>query len=231
MGVNVSSPKTFCGSFTHTAPTTEPSQNKVAAVWVWFDLVEKNTVDHTACKPCIAIIFLPSGTLGLPLAQRSLPPSFWDPSPSLQSSQQVGASRPTTGLMQQNDELSTTLYSNQCYAFGHHGNSEEKGANFIRSRAVPVSFSELPAGAVKSVAPVSVAPFHSLPLPRDSAVQHSAPQTPVGFNPCYNAFLVQPEVRPQLPRIPGEPQKPERKGKDPGSGDGIAETILTDGNQ
>ena len=157
------------------------------------------------------------------MSQRNLPVSFWNPSQKDQSHQHQQASFNHHGnpinMFQQNHNT-TTHYNNSYHSTGHHGNYEQNGPNFVRTRAIPVSYAQLPTGAVKSFSPglapqVSAQPCRAPapPFPQETAVQSNDLQTSLRFNPRYNSLLVQPDVKPHLPIVPGEPPLTKIEGR------------------
>lgn len=174
-----------------------------------------------------AFHYVSSGRTAFPMSQRNLPVSFWNPSQTTQSQHlQTGFSRRhgnSVNIFQQNHNT-TTHYNNSYHSTGHHGNFNHNGPNFVHTRTIPVSYAQLPPGTVKSLSPglapqMSVRPFRaSAPsFPQESAVQNNDLQpTSLRFNPSYNSLLVQPDVRPHLPHVPGEPPRTrtDRRSKD-----------------
>ena len=165
------------------------------------------------------VSFLYSERPSLPMSQRNLPASFWNPSQTDQS-QQLQTSFPPqdnrVSLFQQNLHNGTTHCNNGYHgSTGLHGNYDQSAPNVVRTRTIPVSYAQLPAGAVKTFPSgllAQQAPAHSYrpptpPFLQETAAQCNAIQTSLRFNPRYNALLVQPEVKPHLPVVPGEPCK------------------------
>lgn len=160
------------------------------------------------------------------MSQRSLPVSFWTPSQTDQSQHFQGFYNHHGNpihMLQQNHNPATH-YNRSCH-LNHRGNYDQNGTSFVRARAIPVSYAQLPRGAVKSftagLAPPQVsgppgrAPVPS--FPQDAAVQSTDLQpTSLRFNPRYNSLLVQPDVKPRLPVVPGEPPrtKIQRRSRD-----------------
>jgi len=160
------------------------------------------------------------------MSQRNFPVSFWNPSQTDQSQDLQGTfnhSGNPTHMFQQNHNT-ITHYNRSCHSKGHHGNYNQNGPNFVRARAIPVSYAQLPTGAVKSFSPGLAPPASAQPcrapapsFPQDAAVQGNEFQaSSLRFNPRYNSLLVQPDVKPHLPVVPGEPPrtKIEERGKD-----------------
>ena len=126
--------------------------------------------------------------------------------------------------MFQKNQNTITQYNRSCHSTGHHGNDDQTGPGFVRTRAIPVSYAQLPTGVVKGfssgLAPqVSAQPCRA---PAPSFLQAAAVQSndlqpsSLRFNPRYNTLLVQPDVKPHLPVVPGEPTHTqiEERGKD-----------------
>ena len=86
-------------------------------------------------------------------------------------------------------------------------------SNFVHTRTIPVSYAQLPTGTIKSDSSgpqIRVQPFHAFlhSLPHESALQNSDLEpNSLRFDPSYNSLLVQPDVKPHLPHIPGEPSR------------------------
>ena len=160
------------------------------------------------------------------MSQRNLPVSFWNPSQTDQSQHLQGTfnhSGKPIDMFQQNHNT-ITHYNRSCHSTGHHGNCDQNGPRFVCTRAIPVSYAQLPTGVVKSfslgLAPqVSAQPCRAA-LPsflQEAAVQSNDLQpSSLRFNPCYISLLVQPDVKPHLPVVPGEPTRTQIKesGKD-----------------
>ena len=160
------------------------------------------------------------------MSQRNLPVSFWNPSQTDQFQHLQGTfshnGKPIDMFQQNNNTI--THYNRSYHTTGHHGNSEQNGPTFVRTRAIPVSYAQLPTGVVKSfsagLAPqVSAQPCRA-PLPsfvQEAPVQSNDLQpSSLRFNPRYNSLLVQPDVKPHLPVVAGEPTRTQIKerGKD-----------------
>ena len=156
------------------------------------------------------------------MSQRNLPVSFWNPSQKDQSHQHLQTSFNHHGnpinMFQQNHNT-TTHYNSSYHSAGYHGKYKQNGPNFVRTRAITVSYAQLPTGVVETFSPglapqVSAQPAPSFPQEPD--VQSNDLQTSLRFNPSYNSLLVQPDVKPHLPIVPGEPPltKIEGRGKE-----------------
>ena len=126
-------------------------------------------------------------------------------------------------MFQQNNNT-ITRYNRSGHSTGHNGNYDQNGSNFVRTRAFPVSYSQLPTGVVKSFSPGLAPQVAAQPcrapapsFPQEVAVQRNdLQQSSLRFNPRYNSLLVQPDVKPHLPVVPGEPtrSKIEERGQD-----------------
>lgn len=160
------------------------------------------------------------------MSQRNLPISFWNPSHSEQSPQQLQTSSNchsnAVNTFQQNHN-GTNHYNNTYHHFtGQHGIYEQNTPNAVRARVIPVSYTQFPSGPFKSFAPgfTQQVPSQSCRVstssfPQEFTAQCNDTQNSSRFNPRYNALLVQPEVKPHLPVVPGEPRgKHDGKGKE-----------------
>lgn len=160
------------------------------------------------------------------MSQRNLPVSFWNPSHSDQSQHLQGSvSRHGNPVhMFQQNHNPAIHYNSSCPSTGRHGSHNQNGSNFVRARAIPVSYAQLPTGVVKSFTPGLAPQVPTQPcraaaptFPQEAAAQNTVLQpTSTRFNPRYNSLLVQPEVKPHLPVVPGEPscKKIEERSKD-----------------
>ena len=157
------------------------------------------------------------------MSQRNLPVSFWTPSQTDQSQHFQGFYTYHGNPIQtfQQNHNPATHFNPSCH-LNHCGNSDQKGTSFVRARAIPVSYAQLPTGAVKSFTPGLAPPQVSVPpcrapapsFPQDAAVQSTDLQpTSLRFNPRYNSLLVQPDVKPRLPVVPGEPPRTKIEGR------------------
>ena len=155
-----------------------------------------------------------SGRPSRPMSQRNLPVSFFNPSQTDQSQHLQGSyghSGKPIHMFQQNHNA-ITHYNRSCQSTGHHGNYDQNGPRFLRTRDIPVSYAQLPTGVVRGFSPglapqVSAQPYRSTApsFPHEATVQSNDLQSSLRFNPRYNSFLVQPDVKPHLPVVPGEP--------------------------
>ena len=158
------------------------------------------------------------------MSQRNLPVSFWNPSQTDQSRQGTFSRSGNPIHMFQQNHNAITHYNKSSHSTDHHGNYDQNGPNFVRARAIPVSYAQLPTGALKSFSPGLAPPASAPPcrasapsFPQDTTVHSSDLQaSSMRFNPSYNSLLVQPDVKPHLPVVPGEPTrtKIEERGKD-----------------
>ena len=163
-------------------------------------------------------LFVFSGRPTVPMSQRNLPASFWIP-PSRGQTHQLPTNYPCQSnsmrLFQQNAPNGTTYYSTGCHVpNGSHVSLERTTPNVVHAYAIPVSFSQLPVGVVKRFPPghrqQDSQPSYkasTLPLTQETDINCNEIQTPFRFNPGYNTLLVQPEVKPHLPVVPGEPSR------------------------
>lgn len=158
------------------------------------------------------------GRTSIPMSQRNLPPSFWNSSHKNQPQhhQTSLSHHGNSGNIFQQKHNTMTPYDCNYQATGNHDNfSHPTGSNFVYTRTIPMSYAQLPTGTVKNLSPgpgpqIRVQPCHaSTPsFPLESALQNSDLQpNSLRFDPSYNSLLVQPDVRPHLPHIPGEPSR------------------------
>ena len=160
------------------------------------------------------------------MSQRNFPASFWSPSHTEQSPQQLQTSSNchsnAVNMFQQNHNA-TNHYNNTYHNFtSQHSIYEQNTPTSVRARVIPVSFTQFPSGTFKNCTPgltqqVSSQSCRTLSpsFPQEFSAQCNDTQNSSRFNPRYNALLVQPEVKPNLPVVPGEPRaKQNGKGKD-----------------
>ena len=151
------------------------------------------------------------------MSQRNLPVSFFNPSQTDQSQHLQGSfthSGKPMHMFQQNHNA-ITHYNRSYQSTGHLGNCDQNGPRFLRTRDIPVSYAQLPTRVVRGFSPgltpqVSAQPCRSTApsFPQEPAVQSNDLQSSsLRFNPRYNSFLVQPDVKPHLPVVPGEPTR------------------------
>lgn len=166
-----------------------------------------------------------SGRLSRPMSQRGLPQSFFNPSQTDQFQRLQGtfshSGKPIHVFQQNNNTI--THYNKSCHSTGHHGNYDQNEPHFVQRRDIPVSYAQLPTGVVKGFSPAHVPRISAEPccapaasFPQQTAMQnHDLPPSSLRFNPRYNSLLVQPDVKPHLPVVPGEPTRTKReRGKD-----------------
>lgn len=170
------------------------------------------------------------------MSRRNLPASFWNPTQTDQS-QQLQASLSRHGnavsMFQQNHNVTTHYNNSQYHGFtGHNDICEQNEPTVVRTRAIPVSYSQLPVGAVKSFPPrlaqqmsAQTCRAPAPQFPQETAAHCNDLHNSLRFNPRYNSLLVQPEVQPHLPVVPGEPRtKLDRQDK--GSSEGFPGGLL-----
>lgn len=149
------------------------------------------------------------------MSQRNLPVSFWTPSQTDQSEHLQGTFSHSGKPMDMFQKNHNTIaqYNRSCHSTDHHGNDDLNGTSFVRTRAIPISYAQLPTGVVKRFSS-GLAPQASsqpLRLSAPSFLQEAAAQSnelqpsSLKFNPRYNTLLIQPDVKPHLPAVPGEP--------------------------
>lgn len=163
-------------------------------------------------------LFVSLGRPTVPMSQRNLPASFWIP-PSTDQIHQLPTSYHRQGnsmrLFQQNAPNRTTYYSTGCHATnGSQVSLERTAPNVVHTYAIPVSYTQLPMGVVKRFPPghpqQGSQPSYKAsapPLTQETDIHCNEVQTSFRFNPGYNTLLVQPEVKPHLPVVPGEPSR------------------------
>lgn len=163
-------------------------------------------------------LFVFVGRPTVPMSQRNLPASFWIP-PSTDQTHQLPTSyhrqSNSMRLFQQNAPNRTTYYSTGCHATnGSHVSLERTAPNVVHTYAIPVSYTQLPIGVVKRFPPghpqQGSQPSYKAsapPLTQETDIHCNEMQTSFRFNPGYNTLLVQPEVKPHLPVVPGEPSR------------------------
>ena len=146
------------------------------------------------------------------MPQRNLPASFWNP-PSRDQTQQTSTSylwrhSNSLRLFQQSASKGTTCYSTGCHLNNaSHVNLGRTATNVDHTRAIPVSYSQPSAVMVKSFSPGYLQLLSAPLLIQEAGVDCNEMQTSFRFNPSYNYLLIQPEVKPQLPLVPGEPAR------------------------
>ena len=163
--------------------------------------------------------FFPLGLPSVPMTQRNLPSSFWN-LPSGDQTPQPPTSYPRHSnslcLLQQNASEGTTYYSTGCHVTSNasHVSLGRTATNADDTYAFSVSCAQLAAEVVKSFPPGYLQqgpqplPDNSGPLlTQETDVDCNGMQTSFRFNPSYNDLLIQPEVKPQLPLVPGEPAR------------------------
>ena len=175
---------------------------------------------------CLFLCYLfISGRTSRPMSQRNLPVSFWNPSRQTDQSQHLQGTfthsgEPIQMFQHVQNPNKISHYNKSCDSTSHHGNYDQNGQHFVRRRAIPVSYAQLPTGAVKGFSPGLAPQPRRAPAPpflQETAVQSNDLQpSSLRFNPRYNSLLVQPDVKPHLPVVPGEPThtKIEERRKD-----------------
>ncbi|XP_066018431.1 uncharacterized protein [Pocillopora verrucosa] len=152
----------------------------------------------------------------IPMSQRNLPPSFWNPSHKNKSQHpRTGSSHHgnSVNIFQQKHNMMTHYNSNYQPTVRYDNFNRHTESNFVHTRTIPVSYAQLPTGTIKSDSSgpqIRVQPFHAFlhSLPHESASQNSDLEpNSLRFDPSYNSLLVQPDVKPHLPHIPGEPSR------------------------
>ena len=159
-----------------------------------------------------------------PMSQRNLPVSFWNSSQTDQSQHLRGSFNHSGEPIHTFQHNTIAHYNRSCHSKGHHGNYDQNGPHFVRTKAIPDSYAHLPTGEAKGFSSglppqVSAQPCRaSAPSFPQEVALHSNDLQPssLRFNPQYNSLLVQPDVKPHLPVVPGEKMrtKIEETGKD-----------------
>lgn len=171
-------------------------------------------------RPCFFMFLFPLGLPSVPMTQRNLPSSFWN-QPSRDQTPQPPTSCPRQSnslcLFQQNASEGTTYYSTGCRVTNDasHVSLGGTAANAASDTyAFSVSCAQLTAGVVKSFplgylqqGPQPLSDSSVPLLTQETDVDCNEMQTSFRFNPSYNHLLIQPEVKPQLPLVPGEPAR------------------------
>lgn len=153
------------------------------------------------------MFLFPLGLPIVPMTQRNLPASFWN-LPSREQTPQR--------LFQQSASNGPTYYSTGCHVTNNasHVSLGRTATNAEDTYAFSVSCAQLAAEVVESVLPRYLQqgpqplsdPSGPL-LTQETDVDCDEMQTSFKFNPSYNDLLIQPEVKPQLPLVPGEPAR------------------------
>ena len=151
------------------------------------------------------------------MSQRNLPPSFWNPSHKNKSQHpaHTGSSHHgnSVNIFQQKHNMMNHYNSNYQPTVRYDNFNRHTESNFVHTRTIPVSYAQLATGTIKSDSSgpqIRVQPFHAFlhSLPHESASQNSDLEpNSLRFDPSYNSLLVQPDVKPHLPHIPGEPSR------------------------
>ena len=168
-------------------------------------------------RACCYMFLFPLGLPIIPMTQRNLPASFWN-LPSRDQTLQPPTSYPrhsnSSCLFQQSASDGPTYYSSGYHVTNNasHVSLGQTATNANDTYAFSVSCAQLAAEVVKSFPlgyfqqgrpPLS---DPSVPLlAQETDVDCNEMQTSFRFNPSYNNLLIQPEVKPQLPLVPGEP--------------------------
>ena len=131
----------------------------------------------------------------------------------------------TINNMELNHNAVNCSSNGSCLFTDQQGSSQQNQPNVISARSVPVSFASHP---VESFVPGSSQqlPAYSVRLPappypylRRFRAHFNDSENCFKFDPIYNPLLVQPEVEPHLPMVPGEPRaKQHRRGQETAEG-------------
>lgn len=160
--------------------------------------------------------FYSSGRPSLPMSQRNLPASFWHQSHTNQFQQPqspVSHQSNTVNKHQQTND-SKNHCNNRHHRFtSQHDFLQQDTPNFVRARAIAVPHVKLPAGTFTTFTPgiTQQTSSHSCRTSTSPSLQEfpahcNNSHNSVRFNPGYNALLIEPEVKPRLPAVPGEPR-------------------------
>ena len=155
--------------------------------------------------------------LGKPMHERNFPRSFWHPEAKLLSqqvhiehaqtlpAQQYQRANPRTvfnHVPRTNNEFNfgNRLHPPQCLQTSSYSDFSVQRSNLISNF-----------GCIRMPRPYftnDTLTCHAEPRADviTGATRIYGPRIGYGFNPRYNSLLIQPEVNPQLPRIPGEPR-------------------------
>ena len=166
------------------------------------------------------------------MSQRDFPISFWNPSLRKQSQQLEVASHchgRTVNTVTVSDCHSNTInnFDQNSNIENHCGNGQYRSCqlnlpNLLQTRAIPISYVSLSAGNL-APGPTQKLLEHSsgttplpYPYPQKFLVRYcNDTQNSLKFDPRYNPLLIQPEVKPHLPKVPGEPPRKEHvRGED-----------------
>jgi len=168
-------------------------------------------------RPCFFMFLFPLGLPSVPMTQRNLPSSFWN-QPSRDQTPQPPTSYPRHSnslcLFQQSASNGPTYYSTGCHVTNNnsHVSLGRTATNADDTYAFSVSCAQLAAEVVKTFPPRYLQqgpqPLSDPSVPlltQETDVDCNQMQISFRFNPSYNDLLIQPEVKPQLPLVPGEP--------------------------
>ena len=155
------------------------------------------------------------------MPQREFPALFWNPTPTSRSQQvetvchwhgntvDVVTISNCHGNAVNSTAANRHVNGSQLFT-GQYGSCQQNLPNLIR--AVPVSHVSLSVGSF-SLGPNQQLPaqFHRAsvlpyPYPQKVFAPYYDSQDSLKFDPRYNPLLVQPEVKPHLPTVPGEPR-------------------------
>ena len=171
-------------------------------------------------RPCFKFMFLfPLELPIVPMTQRNLPASFWnltsrDQTPPPPTSYQCHSN--SSCLFQQSASNGPTYYSSGYHVTNNasHVSLGRTATNTDDTYAFSVSCAQLAAEVVKSFPPRYLQqgpqPLSDPSVPlltQETDVDCNEMQTSFRFNPSYNDLLIQPDVKPQLPLVPGEPAR------------------------
>ena len=171
-------------------------------------------------RPCFKFMFLfPLELPIVPMTQRNLPASFWN-LPSRDQTPPPPTSYPchsnSSCLFQQSASNGPTYDSTGYHVTNNasHVSLGRTATNADDTYAFSVSCAQLAAEVVESVPPRYLQqgpqPLSDPSVPvltQETDVDCNEMQTSFWFNPSYNDLLIQPEVKPHLPLVPGEPAR------------------------
>ena len=131
----------------------------------------------------------------------------------------------TINNMELNHNAANCSSNGSCLFTDQQGSSQQNQPNVISARSVPVSYASHPVESFVP-GPSQQLPAYSVRLPappypylRRFRAHFNDSENCFKFDPIYNPLLVQPEVEPHLPMVPGEPRaKQHRRGQETAEG-------------
>lgn len=123
----------------------------------------------------------------------------------------------TVNNMELNHNAANCSSNGSCLFTDQHGSSQQTQPSLICARTVPVSYPSYPVGnfvpgSSQQLPAHSVRlPAHSYPYLQRFRAHFNDSENCFKFDPIYNPLLVQPEVKPHLPMVPGEPHAKQHR--------------------